>query len=155
MKICGVRFAPEPMPASPSNWSTRIESGVIAHADGHGVAALHEAVDHGLPADEFAVRVAGIPAARRAFDLAGAQRRVFDQRSRQQSATDGGGIDKGFHRGADLPLALRCAVEFALPVVATADDRDDAAGVVVDHRHRALEIGRGGNFVDPIPLRIE
>jgi hypothetical protein len=106
MKICGVRSAGRPNAGVGEQIEHAVEAGVVAEAHGHGVAAFHEAVGEGGEPEKLAVEFCGLQPGSDSVDLAGLDGRVVDQGAWQEAGGDAGGIDKGLHGGADLPLAL-------------------------------------------------
>src|SRR5207253_8983589 len=53
-------------------------------------------------------------------------------------------VHKWFERGTNLPICRsQRAIEFALSVITSADERTNSAAGVIDYYHRALEVRHG------------
>ena len=68
-------------------------------------------------------------------------RRIQHQRVGLQSTVQGREIGQRLDRGAGLPQRLAGAVELAERIGEAADHRQDAAGLVLQHERRALDLG--------------
>src|SRR5450432_3421018 len=72
------------------------------------------------------------------FDL-----RVADRGAGQHPALEGARVDERLEGRADLPLREDRAVVFALREIASADQRANGPGVIVDDDERALQVFGG------------
>src|ERR1700738_3358430 len=120
-----------------------VETGELSDAHAHGVARLNESVRTGLNAAVSAVGISGRPISR-AFDFARLNRAVADGRARQKSIRKSERVDERFESGPNLTIG-RCqrAIEFALRVIATANQRANPAAGIVDCDDRSLQIWHG------------
>ena len=77
-------------------------------------------------------------------DRAIIERGIFDQRAGEQAVLEGGRVNERLDRGAGGPPGLEGAVKLVVLEIASADEDQDAGGLVIERDERALQIiGRG------------
>ena len=69
---------------------------------------------------------------------------VADGSARQETVSEGDGINEWFECRTNLPVCRReRAIELALRVIAPTDQRANSAARVIDHHNRAFQIWHG------------
>ena len=106
----------------------RLQPHPAGQPQGGGVAADRQGLAQADRTAAAAVEVLALPAKRGAADQVAGPGAAFDRH----------GVGHQFEGAAGLAQGHRGPVELALAVIATPDDRQDAAVAAVEHHHRAL-----------------
>src|SRR5438067_7432141 len=107
---------------------------------------MDQAVGNRLDAAVSPVRISRRPISR-AFDFARLDGAVANRRPGQKSMRKRECVNKRLERRADLPVRRRqSAIEFALGIIAAADESADTAARVVNRYERALDVWHRGIF---------
>ena len=101
---------------------------------------MNEAVGDRLDPAVAAIGISRRPIAR-ALDFARLNRSIADRRAREAGRGKGERVNERLERRADLAIRRRQgAIEFALRIIASADERADAAARIIDRDERAFEV---------------
>ena len=127
-----------PRPSVVATFCTSSSSGEFADPHAHRVARMDQSVRERLDAAVGAIGISRRPISR-ALDFTGLNRPIADGGAGQKPVVESDRVDKRLKRGSDLPIGRRQrAIEFALRVIAAADQRADSAAGVIDRDHRAF-----------------